>query len=40
MPLHDKNTLILGPLETLGITILGGFIITLFMPENCKEVLC
>ena len=40
MPLNDKKTLIVGILVTLGITILGGFIITSFMTPNCKDFLC
>ena len=40
MTLNDKKTLIVGILVTLGITILGGFIITSFMMPNCKDFLC
>jgi len=40
IPLNDKKTLIVGVLMTLGITILGGFIITSFMLPNCNDFLC
>ncbi len=40
MPLNDKKTLFFGLAVTLGITILGGFIITSLMPVNCTQVLC
>jgi len=40
MPLNDKKTIIMGILITLGITILGGYIITSFMLPNCKDFLC
>ena len=40
MPLGDKKTLIIGILVTLGITILGGFIITSFILPDCKDFLC
>ncbi|MFB5634625.1 MAG: hypothetical protein ACE5SV_07185 [Candidatus Nitrosomaritimum aestuariumsis] len=40
MPLHDKKTLFFGLLVTLGITILGGFIITSFVADNCRNVTC
>ena len=38
--LDSKKTLIVGLGMMLGITILGGFIITTFMLQDCKNYLC
>lgn len=40
MELSDKKTLLLGLVISLGITILGGFIITSFIMPECRDVLC
>jgi len=40
MKLDDKKTLLLGLSLTLGITVLGGFIIMSFLMPHCKDVMC
>jgi len=38
--LNEKRTLFLGLVITLGITILGGFVLTTFLMQKCKDVIC
>lgn len=40
MKLDEKKTLLTGLLVTLGITIVGGFILTTFLMPECRDVLC
>ncbi len=40
MKLDEKKTLFAGLLITLGITILGGLILTTFLISECREVIC
>ena len=40
MKLDEKKTILAGLLITLGITILGGFILTAFLVPECTEVMC
>ncbi len=40
MKLDEKKTLLIGLLVTLGITIVGGFILTTFLMPECRDVLC
>lgn len=38
--LDEKKTVPVGLLITLGITILGGFILTAFLMPECRDVIC
>ena len=40
MKLDEKKTLFVGLLITLGITILGGIILTTFLMPECRDVIC
>jgi len=40
MKLDEKKTILAGLLITLGITILGGFILTTFFISECRDVMC
>jgi hypothetical protein len=40
MKLDEKKTLLAGLFVTLGITILGGFILTTFLIPQCSDVAC
>jgi len=40
MKLDEKKTLFAGLLITLGITILGGFILTTILMPECRDVMC
>jgi len=40
MKLDEKKTLFAGLLITLGITILGGIILTTFLMPECRDMIC
>jgi len=40
MKLDEKKTLFAGLLITLGITILGGIILTTFLMPECRVMIC
>jgi len=40
MKLDEKKTLFAGLLITLGITILGGIILTTFLMPECRNMIC
>jgi hypothetical protein len=40
MKLDEKKTVFAGLLITLGITILGGFILTTLLMPECRNVIC
>jgi len=40
MKLDEKKILFAGLLISLGITILGGFVLTTFLMPECRDVIC
>jgi len=40
MKLNERKTLLGGLLITLGITVLGGFILTALLMPQCRDVIC
>jgi len=40
MKLDERKTVLAGLLITLGITILGGFILTTFLMPECRDLIC
>jgi hypothetical protein len=40
MKLDEKKTLFAGLLISLGITILGGFVLTTFLMPECGDAIC